>query len=269
MVPQRRVRLGGRGGLPRPRPLGPGAAAVWVEELARCGSGGLAAGLGAHTGIALPPIARFGTEEQQRALPGQRSARRADRRSGHHRARRGLRRRRDPHPARAASTAAGWSTDPRRSSPAGCAPTSSSPRSRPPGTGGHHGISFLIIERGPGVTLERAAQARLARLRHRGDRLRRRVRARGEPARRRAPGLLPDHGQLPVGAAADGARRRRRHAGLLRADARLRPRPPGPALPAGDPPPDGRRSHSSSRPAATSPTPRCAATWRARTPCAR
>jgi acyl-CoA dehydrogenase len=41
----------------------PVAAAVWVEELARCGSGGLAAGLGAHSGIALPPIARFGSEE--------------------------------------------------------------------------------------------------------------------------------------------------------------------------------------------------------------
>ena len=41
------------------------AAAVFVEEMARCGSGGLAAGLGAHTGIALPPIAAFGTDEQK------------------------------------------------------------------------------------------------------------------------------------------------------------------------------------------------------------
>src|SRR6185312_3328109 len=41
------------------------AAAVFVEEMARCGSGGLAAGLGAHTGIALPPIATFGTEAQK------------------------------------------------------------------------------------------------------------------------------------------------------------------------------------------------------------
>jgi acyl-CoA dehydrogenase len=40
------------------------AAAVLVEELARCGSGGVAAGLGAHAGIALPPILAFGTEEQ-------------------------------------------------------------------------------------------------------------------------------------------------------------------------------------------------------------
>ncbi len=52
----------------------PVAAAVWAEELARCGSGGLAAGLGAHTGIALPPIARFGTPEQQERYlePGRR-----------------------------------------------------------------------------------------------------------------------------------------------------------------------------------------------------
>jgi acyl-CoA dehydrogenase len=50
----------------------PIAAAVWVEELARCGSGGLAAGLGAHTGIALPPIARFGTKDQREryVVPG-------------------------------------------------------------------------------------------------------------------------------------------------------------------------------------------------------
>src|ERR1700761_1644608 len=43
----------------------PVSAAVWVEELARCGSGGLAAGLGAHTGIALPPTAKFGTDAQR------------------------------------------------------------------------------------------------------------------------------------------------------------------------------------------------------------
>jgi alkylation response protein AidB-like acyl-CoA dehydrogenase len=41
--------------------------AVWVEELARSGgSGGVAAGLNAHTSIAMPPIFKFGTEEQKR-----------------------------------------------------------------------------------------------------------------------------------------------------------------------------------------------------------
>jgi acyl-CoA dehydrogenase len=39
--------------------------AVWAEELAYAGaSGGVGAGLGAHTGIATPPIFRFGTAEQ-------------------------------------------------------------------------------------------------------------------------------------------------------------------------------------------------------------
>jgi acyl-CoA dehydrogenase len=41
------------------------ADAVFTEELARCGSGGLAAGIGAHIGIATPPIWKFGTEEQK------------------------------------------------------------------------------------------------------------------------------------------------------------------------------------------------------------
>jgi acyl-CoA dehydrogenase len=47
--------------------------AVWVEELARFGgSGGVAAGLNAHTSIAMPPIFNFGTEEQKQRwlVPG-------------------------------------------------------------------------------------------------------------------------------------------------------------------------------------------------------
>jgi acyl-CoA dehydrogenase len=51
------------------------AAAVLVEEMARCRSGGVAAGLGAHTGIALPPIEAFGTEQQKQRylVPGLRA----------------------------------------------------------------------------------------------------------------------------------------------------------------------------------------------------
>jgi len=45
---------------------GPLADAVLCEELGRCGSGGLAAGIGAHTGIATPPVWSFGTEDQHR-----------------------------------------------------------------------------------------------------------------------------------------------------------------------------------------------------------
>jgi acyl-CoA dehydrogenase len=47
--------------------------AVWTEELSRSGgSGGVAAGLNAHVGIAMPPVFNFGTEEQRRRwiVPG-------------------------------------------------------------------------------------------------------------------------------------------------------------------------------------------------------
>jgi acyl-CoA dehydrogenase len=47
--------------------------AIWVEELARSGgSGGVAAGLNAHTSIAMPPIFNFGTGEQKQRwlVPG-------------------------------------------------------------------------------------------------------------------------------------------------------------------------------------------------------
>jgi acyl-CoA dehydrogenase len=39
--------------------------AVLSEELSRCGSGGVSAGIGAHIGIATPPVWRFGTDEQK------------------------------------------------------------------------------------------------------------------------------------------------------------------------------------------------------------
>jgi acyl-CoA dehydrogenase len=40
--------------------------AILFEELARCGSGGVAAGIGAHVAIATPPINTFGNEAQRR-----------------------------------------------------------------------------------------------------------------------------------------------------------------------------------------------------------
>ena len=57
-------------GLKYPRELGGRGGdhlddAVLTEELSRCGSGGLAAGIGAHIGIATPPISAFGTGDQQ------------------------------------------------------------------------------------------------------------------------------------------------------------------------------------------------------------
>jgi acyl-CoA dehydrogenase len=46
--------------------------AAFTEELAHCGSGGTAAGLGAHMSIAMPPIWKFGTDEQKQRwlVPG-------------------------------------------------------------------------------------------------------------------------------------------------------------------------------------------------------
>jgi acyl-CoA dehydrogenase len=40
--------------------------AVLTEELPRAGSGGLSAGIGAHIGIATPPVFKFGTDDQKR-----------------------------------------------------------------------------------------------------------------------------------------------------------------------------------------------------------
>jgi len=59
------VEYGGRGG----DYLGD---AILIEELSRCGSGGVAAGVGAHVNIATPPIFKFGTEEQKQRflVPG-------------------------------------------------------------------------------------------------------------------------------------------------------------------------------------------------------
>ncbi len=46
--------------------------AILIEELSRCGSGGVAAGVGAHVNIATPPIFKFGSEEQKQRflVPG-------------------------------------------------------------------------------------------------------------------------------------------------------------------------------------------------------
>ena len=106
----------------------------------------------------------------------------------------------------------------RPSSRTACAPTSSSPRSRPPRRAATRGSPSSDREGDGGLLgLEQAREARLARLGHRRAGVRGRVRARGEPARRGEQGLLPDHGQLPVGAAADGARRRGLDGGRARA----------------------------------------------------
>jgi acyl-CoA dehydrogenase len=135
-------RYGGRGDLI--------ADAVLAEELSRCGSGGVAAGIGAHTGIALPPIWRFGSEEQKQRylVPG----------------------------IRGEKLAALAITEPDAGSDVASIRTTARPTDggyvvdgaktfitggvradiivaavKTADNGGHHGLSFLVVERGAGV----------------------------------------------------------------------------------------------------------------------
>ena len=183
------------------------AAAVFAQELARCGSGGLAAGIGAHTSIALSPIAQFGTEEQKRRWlePGIRGERIAalaitEPDAGSDVA--GIR-------TRAVREDGGYRVNGSKMFITnGVRAELLVTAVKTTDEGGHGGLSFLVVERGEGV--ESSAIEKLGW--HASDTalisLRRRLGARGEPARRGEPRLLPDHGQLPVGAAGDGPRRR-------------------------------------------------------------
>jgi acyl-CoA dehydrogenase len=128
----------------------PVADAVFVEELARCGSGGLAAGIGAHSGIALPPIWRFGTEEQKERylVPGIRGERIAalaitEPDAGSDVA--GIR-------TTARRVAGGYVVNGSKTFITGGVRADvlvTAVKTTP--AGGHRGLSFLIIERGPGV----------------------------------------------------------------------------------------------------------------------
>jgi acyl-CoA dehydrogenase len=130
------------------------AAAVLVEELARCGSGGVAAGLGAHAGIALPPILAFGSEEQKQrylvpGLQGELLAALAITEPGAGSDVAALR-------TRAQRTEGGWLVNGSKLYITGgvradILVTAVATRDTTPATR-HQGISFLIIERGAGVT---------------------------------------------------------------------------------------------------------------------
>jgi alkylation response protein AidB-like acyl-CoA dehydrogenase len=126
------------------------ADAVFAEELARCGSGGLAAGIGAHTSIATPPIWKFGTEDQKRrylvpAIAGEKI---------------GALGITEPD---AGSDVAGIKTTARRVDGGWVVNGSKMfitngvradfvvTAVKTTAEGGHHGISFLIVDRGPGV----------------------------------------------------------------------------------------------------------------------
>ena len=120
--------------------------AVLTEELARCGSGGLAAGIGAHVGIATPPIWRFGTDSQhdrylRPAIAGERIAALAitepDAGSDVAAAR-----------TRAERVDGGWLVHGAKTYITNGVRASfyvTAVRTRP--EGGHHGLSFLIVDR--------------------------------------------------------------------------------------------------------------------------
>jgi acyl-CoA dehydrogenase len=128
----------------------PVADAVFVEELAWCGSGGVAAGIGAHAGIALPPIARFGTEDQKQRylVPGIRGENIAalaitEPDAGSDVA--SIR-------AQARRVDGGYLVNGSKMFITGGVRANVIVTAvKTTQEGGHHGISFLIIERGPGV----------------------------------------------------------------------------------------------------------------------
>jgi acyl-CoA dehydrogenase len=129
----------------------PVSAAVWVQELARCGSGGLAAGLGAHTGIALPPIAKFGTESQREryvtpGLRGELIAALAITEPGAGSDVAGIR-------TQAQRVDGGWVVNGSKTFITGGVRADVLVTAvKTTAEGGHHGLSFLLVDRGPGVT---------------------------------------------------------------------------------------------------------------------
>jgi acyl-CoA dehydrogenase len=126
------------------------ADAVWAEELARCGSGGVAAGLGAHASIALPPIATFGSDAQKRrwlapGIRGERIAALGITEPGAGSDVASIR-------TRAERVGDGWVVNGTKMFITnGVRFDVMVTAVRTAGSGGHHGISFLLVERGAGV----------------------------------------------------------------------------------------------------------------------
>jgi acyl-CoA dehydrogenase len=127
------------------------ADAVLTEELARCGSGGLAAGIGAHTGIATPPVWKFGTDEQKErylapAIRGERIAALGITEPGAGSDVASLR-------TRARRVDGGWVVSGEKTYITnGVRADFIVTAVKTTAEGGHHGISFLIVDRGEGVT---------------------------------------------------------------------------------------------------------------------
>jgi acyl-CoA dehydrogenase len=150
-------------GLKYPEALGGGAArgegyavagkladAVLSEELARCGSGGLAAGIGAHIGIATPPLHAFGTPEQQErwlpaAIRGERIAALAITEPDAGSDVAGIK-------TRARRVDGGWLVNGSKMFITnGVRADMLVTAVKTHAEGGHHGLSFLVVERGEGI----------------------------------------------------------------------------------------------------------------------
>jgi acyl-CoA dehydrogenase len=125
--------------------------AVLVEELARIGSGGTAAGIGAHTNIATPPIWKFGTEDQHRrylvpAIKGEKIGALGITEPGAGSDVAALR-------TRATPVDGGWVVNGEKTYITnGVRAHFIVTAVKTTEEGGHHGISFLIVDRSAGVT---------------------------------------------------------------------------------------------------------------------
>jgi acyl-CoA dehydrogenase len=125
--------------------------AVLAEELARCGSGGLAAGIGAHVGIATPPVWKFGTPEQHQrylvpAIAGRKIAALGITEPGAGSDVAAIR-------TRARPVDGGWVVNGEKTYITnGVRAHFIVTAVKTTEQGGHHGISFLIVDRRPGVT---------------------------------------------------------------------------------------------------------------------
>ncbi len=124
--------------------------AVLCEEMARIGSGGTAAGIGAHVNIATPPIWKFGTEEQQRrylvpAVKGELIGALGITEPGAGSDVAGLR-------TSAERVDAGWVVNGEKTYITnGVRAHFIVTAAKTTQEGGHHGISFFIVDRGEGV----------------------------------------------------------------------------------------------------------------------
>jgi acyl-CoA dehydrogenase len=125
--------------------------AVMCEELARIGSGGTAAGIGAHVNIATPPIWKFGTEEQKQdylvpAIRGEKIGALGITEPGAGSDVAGLR-------TSAERVDGGWVLNGEKTYITnGVRAQFIVTAAKTTPEGGHHGISFFIVDRGEGVT---------------------------------------------------------------------------------------------------------------------